>query len=70
MVLLAGSAAAMTARCMEAYSLEVEKAARARVRWIISGLLVASAMSCDRLSRWSIRRWYASTVWVEFLADL
>jgi hypothetical protein len=41
-----------------------EKAARARVRWIMSGLLVASAMSWERSSRWVISRWYDSTVWV------
>ncbi len=56
-VLFAGSAAARTARWMEAYSLAVEKADRARVLWIISGLLVASAMSWERLSRLVISRW-------------
>ena len=40
----------MIARWMEAYSLAEEKAASARVRLIISGLLVACAMSCERLS--------------------
>ena len=44
----------MIARWIEAYSLAVEKAARARVRWIISGLLVACAMSWERPSSDSI----------------
>lgn len=52
----------MTARWMEAYSLADEKAARARVRLIISGLFVACAMSWDRLSRASISRLYLSMV--------
>ncbi|MCF0090969.1 hypothetical protein B0E37_06088 [Streptomyces sp. MH192] len=52
-----GSAAAMIARCSEAYSLAVEKAVSARVRWIISGLLVACAMSCERSRSCVIRRW-------------
>ena len=48
---VAGSAAAMIARWMEAYSLAEENAASARVRWIISGLLVACAMSWERLEQ-------------------
>src|SRR3954464_16029457 len=56
-VLLGDSAAARTARWIDAYSLAEEKADRARVRWIISGLLVASAMSCERSSRCVMRRW-------------
>ncbi len=57
MSVVAGSAAAIVARCIEAYSLAVEKAARARVREIISGLLDASAMSWDRPISWVISRW-------------
>src|SRR5690348_16828375 len=69
-VLLSGSAAAMTARWTEAYSLAEEKADRARVREIISGLLVASAMSWERPISWVMRRWYPSTVCEEFLGSL
>ncbi len=69
MVLLAGSAAARAARWIEEYSLAEEKAARARVRWIMSGLLVASAMSWERSTRFSIRRWYASIVCVELPSE-
>ncbi len=46
-----------------------ENAASARVRWIMSGLLVASAMSWERSIRFSIRRWYASTVCVELPSE-
>lgn len=53
----------MIARCTEAYSLAEENAARARVRLIISGLLVACAMSCERLSSEVISWLYASMVW-------
>ncbi len=67
---LAGSAAAMTARWIDAYSLAEEKADRARVRWIISGLLVASAMSWERPSSRSMSRWYASTVCAVFRSSL
>lgn len=56
MSLVAGSAAAMIARWMEAYSLAEENAASARVRLIISGLEVACAMSAERLSRLRMRR--------------
>ncbi len=59
---LGGSAAAMIACWMEAYSLADENAASARVRLIISGLLVACAMSWDRLRSERMRRLYASTV--------
>lgn len=59
---LAGRAAAITARCTEAYSLAEENAARARVRLIMSGLLVACAMSCERLSSEEISWLYRSTV--------
>lgn len=52
----------MIARWMEAYSLADEKAASARVRLIMSGLLVACAMSWERLSSESISPLYASTV--------
>ena len=69
MASLAGRAAAMIARWMDAYSLAVEKAARARVRWIISGLLVACAMSWERASSCSMSRLYASTVWEEFCSS-
>lgn len=57
-----GSAAAMTARWTEAYSLAEENAARARVRLIMSGLLVACAMSCERLSSEVISWLYWSIV--------
>ena len=46
----------MTARWMDAYSLAEENAASARVRLIISGLLVACAMSVDSDSSCSTRR--------------
>lgn len=59
----------MIARWMEAYSLADEKAASARVRLIMSGLLVAWAMSCERLSSESISPLYASTV-SEFASSL
>ncbi len=57
-----GSAAAMIARWTEAYSLAEENAARARVRLIMSGLLVACAMSCERLSSEVISWLYWSIV--------
>ncbi len=69
MLVVAGSAAAIIARCTDAYSLAVEKAARARVREIISGLLDASAMSWERPISWVMSRWYDSTVWVALSLD-
>lgn len=68
-VLVSGSAAAMIARWTEAYSLAEEKADSARVRWIISGLLVASAMSCESSRSWVMTRWYDSTVCVALLGS-
>lgn len=62
MTLPPGSAAAMIARWTEAYSLADENAASARVRLIISGLLVACAMSCERLSSEVISWLYWSIV--------
>lgn len=52
----------MIARWIEAYSLAEENAARARVRLIMSGLLVAWAMSWDRLSSEVISWLYWSIV--------
>lgn len=52
----------MIARWMEAYSLADEKAARARVRLIISGLDVAWAMSWESERRETISALYSVTV--------
>lgn len=52
----------MTARWIEAYSLAEEKAARARVRLIISGLEVACAMSWESESSETISALYSVTV--------
>ena len=58
----AGSEAAMIARWTEAYSLANENAVSARARLIMSGLLVACAMSSDRFSSEEISWSYESTV--------